>query len=78
MIHGVTLEDGPIAAAFSQMARPLDQVPFYTRDIERAKLRQRHEGRAPQCVAQPRRASAQQHGGAAADPVLLSVAMSLR
>jgi len=28
---------GPIAAAFSEMARPLDQVPFFTRDIERAK-----------------------------------------
>lgn len=27
----------PIAAAFTQMARPLDQVPFYTRDVERAK-----------------------------------------
>ena len=27
----------PIAAAFTQMARPLDQVPFYGRDVERAK-----------------------------------------
>lgn len=27
----------PIAAAFTQMARPLDQVPFYARDVERAK-----------------------------------------
>src|SRR5215218_8349735 len=28
---------GPIAAAFTQLARPLDEIPFYTRDVERAK-----------------------------------------
>jgi peptide/nickel transport system substrate-binding protein len=28
---------GPIAAAFTQLARPLDQIPFYTRDVARAK-----------------------------------------
>src|SRR5829696_10478741 len=28
---------GPIAAAFTQLARPLDEVPFYTRDVARAK-----------------------------------------
>jgi peptide/nickel transport system substrate-binding protein len=28
---------GPIAAAFTQFARPLDEIPFYTRDVARAK-----------------------------------------
>ncbi len=28
---------GPIAAAFTQLARPLDEIPFYTRDVARAK-----------------------------------------
>ena len=27
----------PIASAYTEWARPLDQVPFYTRDVERAK-----------------------------------------
>jgi ABC-type transport system substrate-binding protein len=27
----------PIAAAYTEWARPLDQVPYYTRDVERAK-----------------------------------------
>ena len=28
---------GPIAAGFTQLTTPLDQVPFYTRDVEQAK-----------------------------------------
>ncbi len=28
---------GPIAAAFTQLATPLDQLPFYTRDVAKAK-----------------------------------------
>jgi len=28
---------GPVAAAFTQLATPLDQLDFYTRDVERAK-----------------------------------------
>ncbi len=36
-LFGRAHETGPIAAAFTEMARPLDQIPFYTRDVARAK-----------------------------------------
>ncbi len=36
-LFGRATATGPIAAGFTQLASPLEDVPFYTRDVERAK-----------------------------------------
>ena len=36
-VFGRAHETGPIAAAYTQMARPMAEIPFHTRDVERAK-----------------------------------------
>ncbi len=36
-LFGRAAVTGPIAAAFTELAAPLGEVPFYTRDVERAK-----------------------------------------